>query len=184
MRQSPILLLFILILAMQAFAQDALNASNGQRFNGTWIFDVKKSDRSYKDLYKGQILEISYKEPELKLVKTQTMRNQTKSATMILFTDNRGETNEPYPFGNLQVKSNTVWDKDRLIRTYTIKIYKAGTTQVIGGSTSKETWATSEDGETLTIIVESHTKTATDSPYGELKTDHKGKIKLVYTRKK
>lgn len=182
MKQSAASLFFILILAMQAFGQDVVNANKKLHFNGTWIFDTKKTDLRSKDLYKGETLEISYKEPELKIVKTLTIGNETKSATLILFTDNRGEKNRPYPFNQrLEVTSNTGWDKDSLIRTYTTKFYKSG--KVVGGATTKETYAISEDGNALTIIDESDVKITSDSPYGELKTDQKGKIKLVYKRK-
>ena len=188
MKHSLVSLLFILVLATQVFGQDAGNADIRQKFNGTWIFDTRNSDRKYKDLYNGQSFEISYNEPELKIVTTRTMKfkkneDETKSATWTLFTDNRGETNNPYPFNQgLEIKSKTVWDKDRLIRNYTVKIYKEG--KVIGGHTIKETYTISEDGNTLTILTESHLKTSSDSPYGELKTDDKGKAKLVYTRVK
>jgi hypothetical protein len=40
-----------------------------------------------------------------------------------------------------------------------------------------------KDGAALTITEESGVKITSDSPYGELKTNQKGKIKLVYKRK-
>jgi hypothetical protein len=122
-------------------------------------------------------------------VKTQsrinetTRINETKSATLVFYSDNRGEKNRPYPFNDaLEVQSNTVWVKDILVRTFMIKWYKSG--KVVGGTTTQQSHVISEDGETLTIIEESRSKITTDSQYGELKTDNKGKLKLVYKRKK
>lgn len=178
MKQSPILLFFILILATPAFGQDAVIANDRQKFSGIWILDAKKSDRAFRDIYKGQTLEISHNEPELKIVKTYTFQNQPRTATLVLFTDNRGEKN----IDRLEITSNTFWEKNNLIRTYTIKIYNSG--KVVGGHAVKETYTISEDGETLTMLAESRSKIRTDSRYGELKTDHKGKHKMVYQRKK
>ena len=189
MKQSKILLFVLLSLSTQAFAQGVMNADRRQGFNGMWIFDAKRSYPGYKALYEGQTLEISYSEPELKIVRTMTRMNETtrlketKSATLVLYPDNRGEKNRPYPFNEtLEVESKTVWVKDILVRTFMIKFYQSG--EVVGGDTTQESYVISEDGETLTIIEESRSKITTDSPYGKLKNDSKGKAKLVYKRKK
>jgi len=181
MIRSGILLLLFFIFARLAFAQDAITANGRHRVNGTWIFDEKRTDLRYKDLYRGETLEISYNDPELRIIRTLIGKNETKSATLILFTDNRGEKNRPYPFNQgLEVASDTGWDKNSLIRTYTIKYYKSG--KVVGGGTTKETYAISEDGNTLTIIEESRVKFTSSSLY-EPRIDDKGKSKRVYARK-
>ena len=135
------------------FAQDTPNKK--QQFNGTWIFDAKKSNvgSNVKRLYKNQTLEITYSEPELRIVKTQTMDGKTKSAALLFFTDNRGEKNRPYPFNEtLEITSNTTWEKDKLVRKFAIKVYNSG--NPAEDVKSQEIYIISEDGETLTIVEE------------------------------
>src|SRR5215204_817482 len=121
--------LFFLILSLAGFAAAQDNSDKKQKFNGIWIFDAKKSDvgSNGKRLYKGQILEISYNEPELKIAKTQTMEGKAKTVTLLFYTDNRGEKNKPYPFNEtLEIASNTAWSKDTIVRKFTINVYNSG----------------------------------------------------------
>jgi hypothetical protein len=108
---------------------------------------------------------------------TRTRKSgEEKSATLILYTDSRGEKNLPIPFNqNLEVESNTVWVKDSLARTFTVKLHQKG--KVVGGITTRQTYTLSKDGNTLTIVEESRAKAKTI-----METDDKWKSKEVYKR--
>ena len=182
--------LIILILTPQISYQTPSDVSNRQRFKGTWIFDMKKSDvhQVMKERYEGQTLELSYNEPELRMTKTQarinpkTKTRETKAVELVFFTDNRGEKNRPNAFlQDFEVTSNSFWSKDVLIRNYTIKTYQSG--KVVGGFSVEETYTLSDDANTLTIVEASRSRILTDSPNGELRTGGKDKIKFVYVRK-
>ena len=183
MKHSVWLLLTLVSLTTFAFAQDNNSNTVGQKFNGTWIFDAEKSDMHFglKEIYSGQTLVISYNEPELKLIKTQTTDGETKSVTIIFYTDNRGEKNKPFPFSqNLEIVSNTLWEKDVLVRIYTDKVKSK---KVDIKDKTKEVYFISADGETLTISQESKGKITTFSSNGAITTKDSGKMLWVYKRK-
>lgn len=183
MKSTAIFLFLVVVPTLLAHPQNAVDFSDRQRFNGKWMFDATKSDSKIKDLYRGEILEISYNDPELKMVRVQTRDNETRSATIILFTDNRGEKNRPYAFNDrFEIESKTLWAQNILGRTYAIKMYNSG--KDVGRTTVRETYSLSKDGNSLIVIDESRTVISTDSRYGTLNTNDKGKSKRVYVRMK
>jgi hypothetical protein len=180
-------MLSLLLLSIVSFAQDNTKAIDRQSFVGTWIFDEKASDAHphLEELYNGQILKITVKESEFKIVETQIMnipkimingvlvkKGEKRSATIIFYTDNRGEVNKPYPFNqNAEVTSKTEWNKNILVRNYKTDIYRSG--KLEGDIKSTETYSVSKDGKALTVTTKTRTTFA---------NNESGKTKLVYNR--
>src|SRR4051794_24915018 len=118
--KTILLISFLHLFSVLSFAQDA-NADQGGKFVGTWTYDSKRSTSENSDLYRNTALEITFAFQQMTIVKGQTMNKQTKTATIVLFTDNRGELNHPFPFNpGAEIKSNTTWIGETLVRIYVI----------------------------------------------------------------
>lgn len=159
---SLVLLLCIISFAGSTYAQTKSAAIDKTKLNGIWIFNAKASraDAEAKSRYKDQDLTITYNDPELKIIEPRTRpdpkTNQVKTlfATMVFYTDGRGETTKPYAFNqNAEFDSITCWQGDVLIRKYAVPITYNG--KLSGNSQHVEKYSLSEDGMTLTIVMES-----------------------------
>lgn len=94
----------------------------------------------------------------VEIKKVQTKDGQVKDATLVLYTDKRGETNNPFPFNEKQeLESVTEWKGPKLVRLSAGEIPYRGSKLKIY---IRETYSLSKDGNTLTIAEE----TFTDSP--------------------
>lgn len=174
----------LLLTTVSAFAQDKASVLDKTKLNGTWIFDAKasKADSYTKERYKGQDLTITYVIPELKIVEPRTRDGKTLYATLVFYTDGRGEKNKPYAFNeNFESESVTTWENDVLVRKYKINVYNSD--KVVGDVKHVEKYTLSQDGTILTIVDEIKADFTTDSAYGKLTTDESGKIRRVYKKK-
>ena len=172
----PVCLLFV---GVYTFGQSPDLVTKRARFAGTWLYDTKRSTSGLEDLYGSERLEITYTEPEFRIVRRLTLKKETKTASIIFFVDNRGEANRPFPFNqDSEVMSNSKWKDDVLERIYAVKMYQSG--KVTGGVLTKESYSVSSDGNTLTITSEIHA----DLPPapGQDENMGKSKSKRVYKR--
>ena len=152
MKLFVILSITILALAVTSFSQ-----ANGQvlkrgKFTGEWKLDPVKSTVGPEDENRSETLEISYTEPEMKIVKTQSKSDgETKSVVNTLNTNGKGEVNQPYPFlPDTQEKTITKWNDDVLfIQGQVGKAGKKGPNDFY--IDSKRWYSLSDDGNTLTI---------------------------------
>lgn len=165
-------------------AQDKNRTVDWTKLNGTWIFDTKasKADSYMQERYKDQDLTITYIEPELKIIEPSTRDGKTLNATLVFYTDGRGEKNRPYAFNqNVEVESVTTLENDSLVRKYKTNVYNRG--KLVGDIKHVQKYALSPDGATLTIIEETKANFTTDSRYGKLTTNESSEKKRVYKKK-
>lgn len=156
MNQILIISCLLLLMTVGVFPQTKSTVIDKTKFNGVWVFDAKasKADSETKKRYKGQDLNITYAEPELKIIEPRTRDSETRYATVVFFTDGRGETTKPYAFNqNAEFDSVTNWENNILVRRYVIPINYSS--KQAGGIKYTEKYSLSEDGMTLTIITES-----------------------------
>jgi hypothetical protein len=134
-----------------AVAAAQANLPDWQKFEGKWILDREKSSENAGGPEQDEVLQITYTEPQLRIEKSQTRKNETRSATLVLFTDKRGELNKPFPFeAQREIRSTTIYEKEELIRNYTMEnVAKGGRPQEIP---AREVYRLSKDGMTLTIV--------------------------------
>jgi hypothetical protein len=174
---SITVLFFVFLQAAGSIAhcQSSGNGDQRAKLSGIWVYDSKKSTTraSLKPLYKDQSLTISLAEPKIEIKKVQTKDGETKEANLILFTDKRGEANNPFPFNESQrIESVTEWDENSLVRVSAAEIPSQGSKIKIN---IREKFTVSEDGNTLTITEE----TFTNSPA----LPFPDRTKKVYQRK-
>lgn len=186
MRKIIFITIVLLGLTCSGFSQSDATTSGKMKFNGTWVFDAKqsKADSYYKKLYKGQDLQISYVEPEFKIIEPRTRDGETRHATSIFFTDGRGEQNKPYAFNqDAIIDSITKWENDVLVRKYKIPLNLNG--QPAGASSYVEKYSISSDGLILTIIREfsMDAEAAKAMLNKEPKDSEKVIVKRVYRKK-
>ena len=162
MKRSISLLVCTLVLfaCTQVLAQKSEEAAERLKFNGVWLYDTKQSKvgKTLKDLYKDQTLTIIYSDPKLEIKKVQTKDGETKSATVTVYTDRRGEVNNPFPFNEKErLASVTEWKGRSLVRLSVGEIpYKGSKLKIY----IREVFSLSKDDKTLTVTEE----TFTDSP--------------------
>jgi hypothetical protein len=116
-----VLSLLLLFFPTLGYAQVDVSKSLGRDLiAGNWMFDSKKSFGPDSE-HKGEQLMITYEDPRLTIKRTLTLKKETKSATIILFTDKRGEKTNPFPFTPSQeLSSTTEWQNNILVRLYSI----------------------------------------------------------------
>jgi hypothetical protein len=150
MNKFLLLIIALCLFNVILFAQNS-NIQTKPDFSGTWLLDKKKSilNDLVRQRYEDYTLTISQSEPELKITKSAIYNGKNKSVTLVFYTDNRGEKNNPH-FGapNIEVESKTHWKDSVLVRTYTNKSSVNGTEIK---SDVAEKYELSKDGKTLTI---------------------------------
>lgn len=152
MRLFLILALIVLALTMTSFSQANDPAIKRGKFAGEWKFDPLKSTVGPEDKNRSETLEISYTEPELRILKTQSKSDgETKTVVNTFYTNEKGEVNQPYPFlPGTQEKTITKWTDDVLyIQGQVGKTGKNGPKDLV--IDSKRWYSLSDDGYTLTI---------------------------------
>ena len=174
-------LMFVFNISAAAQEKKTDQSLNRANFNGTWIFDGKKSNLGdpLQALYQERMLVISYTGQEFKIVKTQIQLGETRSANLVFYTDDRGEKNRPYPFNQLfEIRSQTVWEKDVLVRSYKIKAYLDG--KEVDDVEASEEYKLSDEGKTLII----YGRTKFPKEFGFKNSEGGfGKSKIVYRKK-
>ena len=152
MRLFFILAAIVLALTVTSFSQTNDLALKRGKFAGDWKFDPVRTSVGPEDKDRNETLEISYTEPELRIVKTQTKSGgETKSVVNTFYTDEKGEVNQPFPFlPDTQEKTKTKWTDDVLfVQGRVGKAGKNGPKDFI--IDSKRWYSLSDDGNTLTI---------------------------------
>jgi hypothetical protein len=142
---------FLLLFCSFALAQNNTNAKLD--FNGTWVIDEEKSFslKEMREGYKNYILEISDDGTIFKINKSRLFHGQPVNFKVILFTDERGESNT-FSIGNksAEVKSKTGRKKGSVIRQYKYEIEgKNGKSKHSGN----EKYTLSKDGKILTLTI-------------------------------
>lgn len=190
----------ILLLLASACAQTQTAISNRARFEGTWLFDSKESNVNprLQHYYEGQTLTISYTNPEIRILESRFVKNSkyandgtiikkrhARIIKVLLLTDNRGETNKPYVFfPNIEVRSQTEWNDDVLIRTFEPMLFSVtgnnGTS--VTETQDKEVYSVSKDGKTLTITMKSENGII-EADQEIFNTNSLGEIRLIYRKK-
>jgi hypothetical protein len=118
--------------------------------SGTWIFDAKSSwvDNDFKRDFKNYTLVIVHAEPEIKITRSAVLKNENISADLILYSDKRGEKNQPYfRVRTQEVKSKTFWKKGVLVRESTESFSPNANWHI----NTTEKYILSGDKKTLTI---------------------------------
>lgn len=167
--ESRILIILILLTAfcvVPVAAQETDKKNNKEKPNlsGTWILDESKSRDLMKELFKKsekpespdrkvvQKLTIEHREPEIKLVETQTVevfdgsgkligREEKNLLNLIFYTDKRGEKNVFDQ--NQSFESRTAWKGKEIFSAVTVDSKK----NII----SSIKFALSKNGDELTI---------------------------------
>lgn len=166
------IIVFLLMCASLALAQDNKPKDAKPDFSGTWTFDRSKSNLgplARTGLANAEVmLVITHKEPELKILRKINLNGNTGNQEFTYYSDGRGETN-PASIGNGEVKSKTKWDKMKLESKSSTSFQLRG-----GGDTfhtdTAERRELSQDGKTLTVTI------SISGPRGIQS------IKLVYNR--
>lgn len=179
------IIFFLLVATVANYSQSTSAVIDKSKLNGIWVFDFKasKGESETKERYKNQDLTISYSEPELKIIEPRTREGETRYATLVFFTDGRGEITKPYAFNqNAEIKSVTNWENNILIRKYAILLNIKGKT--FDGNRYVEKYSLSMDGSTLTITTESKMDpNTTRALMGDSSSSGTSKIVRVYQRK-
>jgi hypothetical protein len=146
----------LMCLSFSVSAQEKKENESQEKPNlsGTWVIDKEKSypkssERKKVDYYR---LIISHSDEEIKIARDYSFNNQRSSFTEILFTDKRGEKNvDRTGMTNFpEIKSQTFWKKQTIVRRFLYSKSDVGTPYVISG----EKYTLSDDGKTLTITTE------------------------------
>ena len=118
--------------------------------SGTWRLDKSKGNYvQYSGLNRKAelVLVISHVDPEIKATRRLSWNGNERVQDLTYFSDGRGETN-PTLIDEIEVKSKTKWNGNKLISEYSVSPKSAGglkfTLDVIGE------WKLSADGRTLT----------------------------------
>ena len=129
------------------------NSFDRNKFEGKWILDRGKSSENISIIQGQEVLQISYTAPHFKIEKSQTRSNDSRSATLTLFTDKRGERNKPFPFdAQREISSTSAWEQEALVRSYLMEnSVKGGRPQEIP---AREVYRLSKDGMALTVVDE------------------------------
>jgi hypothetical protein len=149
MKKIVFLISAILFLNFCIAAQDRSPTAN-PNFTGTWIFDAKASQvaSDFKRDFKDYTLVIVHAEPEIKITRSAVFRNENISADLILYSDRRGEKNQPYfRVKTQEVASKSFWKKGALVRESTETLLPDVNAQI----RTTEKYILSEDKKTLII---------------------------------
>ncbi|MET0650528.1 MAG: hypothetical protein ABW208_28290 [Pyrinomonadaceae bacterium] len=173
--KAIILTLCLLACAAAAPAiDDKKKGKSRPDLSGTWQLDRSKSKYGlFNDLPLSKAdsaLVVEHKDPELKIRRTLSLKEQQEVNEFAYYTDGRGETNQA-TLGVGEVKSKTKWDGDKVVS-------EARATRP-GLSNSDhldvtQMWRVSSDGKTLTHTTLIHGKVGEVEGVQELK--------LVYRR--
>jgi hypothetical protein len=146
-------LFFLLCLVLLNISNiEAGNATQAKpNLSGNWTLDVARSN--FGRLAGSQFsnakmtLKISFKEPELKIVRYASLNGQTRNHNLTYFTDGRGETN-PNILTNEQMRSKTKWEGARLISRSSSSMSFNGQSVNLEAIEKREL---SSDGKTLIV---------------------------------
>ena len=120
-RYCSVFAMVFLAFAGLADAQSSVDKKPGVSIVGKWTFDSKKSSEQNPE-HKGEMLVITYDDPTLTIERSLTLKKETKTATIVLFTDKRGEKNRPFPFDpGQELSSTTEWQDKTLVRLYNME---------------------------------------------------------------
>jgi hypothetical protein len=144
----------LVIFPTLAYAQVDVDKDRGRgSIVGKWIFDSKKSSGPDSE-HKGELLVITYEEPRLTIERTLTLKKETKSATMVLFTDKRGEKNNPSPFNpSLELSSSTEWQDNILVRLYNMERLPSEVGKPRNLFPIKESYEIKDGGNVLVVTI-------------------------------
>ncbi|HEX8734179.1 MAG TPA: hypothetical protein VF721_02580 [Pyrinomonadaceae bacterium] len=174
MKKIVFLIPAILLLNFCIAAQDKSPRANPD-FTGTWIFDAKASQvaNDFKRDFKDYTLVIVHAEPQIKITRSAILKNENISADLILYTDKRGEKNQPYfRVKTQEVTSKSFWKKGVLVREFTETMLPNSNWQI----RTNERYILSEDKKTLIII-------STSNVIGVINSDDTRNYKWVFRRK-
>lgn len=148
-----VIAIVFLILPGFAAAQSAVETKPGVSIVGKWLFDSKKSSGPDSQ-HKGEVLVITYEDPALTIERTLTLKKETKSATIVLFTDKRGEKNKPYPFTpSRELSSITEWQDGILVRLYNMERVPSEVGRPPNLVQMKESYELKDGGEVLVVTI-------------------------------
>lgn len=165
-----ILLLWAMSFVLVCSAQDKKSAAQtSPDLTGTWERNLSRSKRGNRGVGTAVVrLIISHKEPELKVTRQSDSIGKETITNSVYYTDGRGEKNvtgfsavvslglpyeniEPNKGGskNLEVRSKTKWEGDKLVSRYSMNFAIQGRRVDIDVAEKREL---SPDGKTLTIV--------------------------------
>jgi hypothetical protein len=104
-----------------SIAQSNKAAIASPDFSGTWVLDKSKSklgEGGHGAAYISTALEISHREPELKVIRKFGRNGREQSEELTYYTDGRGESH-PFAYTISGLKTKTKWDKARLTTKWT-----------------------------------------------------------------
>jgi hypothetical protein len=119
--KNLVVLFWIAALLGSSLAQGNKAAIASPDFSGTWILDKSKSklERGGRGAaYISTALEISHRDPELKVVRKFVRNGREQSEELTFYTDGRGESHQ-FAYTRSGLKTKTNWDKARLISKWT-----------------------------------------------------------------
>jgi len=149
MKKIIFLIAAVLLLSFSIAAQDKPQPVNPD-FTGTWIFDAKASQvaADFKRDFKDYTLVIVHTEPQIKITRSAVFKNENISADLVLYSDKRGEKNQPYfRVRTQEATSKSFWKKGVLVRESMETLLP----NVNGQIRTTEKYILSEDKKTLII---------------------------------
>lgn len=136
---------------------------------GTWVLDRSRSGGGSKF---DSTLDITQRDPELRITRTDVRKRERVTKEYVFYTDGRGESNPMY-YGNGKLDSDTKWEGSKVVAYVCNRRYTGA--RCHGGDAWK--WQLSADGQTLTHRTSYVMASGYDSPAWVM-----GKNKLVYRR--
>jgi hypothetical protein len=146
-RKSIPILLAIAVFAVNGFSQAAPPAPKQPDFSGKWQLEDDPGSQ--------RVLEISHTSDRLVVTESFQHRKTPYSNKIELYTDRRGERNLkwiPGLEGPTEVRSETFWKKDKLVRRsrYSLEA-KDSRRESVATISETDEYSLSKDGRTLTI---------------------------------
>lgn len=157
--KNIVVILVLLFVSMNAYAQQN-NVNQKPNFSGIWLLNKEKSTffDHFKPTFENLSLEIDHREPSFSVKMSTIYKAGRKDISLILYTDQRGETALPFTEKvSSEVESKTSWKNNLLVRKFTVK---AKTEDGTSRTNTIEKYELSKNGKKLTV----HKSSLTNAP--------------------
>ena len=141
-----IVVAIVIFLVIDSPSQD--KQQERPNFSGKWLFESKG-----KNSVDEHLLEIRHAGDELDLTIFPWTLKTARSAEFKLFTDKRGETNNGFANGNVEIRSKTRWKGDKIerISQFSFSHFISGAGR-FGALEETEIYEMSKDRMSLTVL--------------------------------